>query len=414
MPHATCTAIKADGVPCAHKAKNGGVCGTHGKTHSTPEQQIGYLACRINWMYQTLFIAQYEGVPERISYHGLRLWTREQLLERIAAIETAIRPHFAGWVGPFTSSKYAEIIATRVLTPRQRAEQRIPGIQVERLRVNGQLPFQMLHEWYEHFHQWLETVFVRINVPYPLTIHALYLPERIVDRLQPLLVQHWAAMQVESRRALWRCFVNLNLLGQMEIGALRNVLQQPPDAAPVNNAFVADNQNVHRTETVKYVTDIYNKLLKLPVPAGIRTLQEVPFYCKLNAAATLLFVKHYAEPVDIYELKTPYPKAMDAVWAYIQVHPEKEELYKRVADELTDNIGMCAQGNLSRICNILSGYLDGITPPVAKGELVQQKIAAIANDDQPNKVARGRVALRELDVPAEDWAPWIEALEAME
>ena len=117
MPHATCTAIKADGVPCTHKAKNGGVCGTHGKTNSTPEQQICYLASRINWMYQNLYIAQYEGVPERISYHGLRLWTRGQLLERIAQIETAIRPHFAGWVGPFTSSKYAEIIATRVLTP---------------------------------------------------------------------------------------------------------------------------------------------------------------------------------------------------------------------------------------------------------------------------------------------------------
>jgi hypothetical protein len=117
--------------------------------------------------------------------------------------------------------------------------------------------------------------------------------------------------------------------------------------------------------------------------------------------------------VSIYEIPDAYPKALDGVWAYIRSHPEKDELYRRVKDELTDNIGMCAQGNLSRLCNILSGYLDGVIPPVAKGELIQQKISAIAMDADGDKVMRGRAILRELDVPEDEWEPWIEALEGL-
>ena len=78
---------------------------------------------------------------------------------------------------------------------------------------------------------------------------------------------------------------------------------------------------------------------------------------------------------------------------------------------MNDNIGMCAQGNLSRICNILCGYLDEFKPPVPQGTLVQNAIAAIAMDSEDNKIARAKDALRELLVPESEWSVWLDAIE---
>jgi hypothetical protein len=44
--------------------------------------------------------------------------------------------------------------------------------------------------------------------------------------------------------------------------------------------------------------------------------------------------------------------------SYSKHSPNNEDLKKILASELEDNIGMCQQGNLTRLCNILSGYLD--------------------------------------------------------
>jgi hypothetical protein len=70
---------------------------------------------------------------------------------------------------------------------------------------------------------------------------------------------------------------------------------------------------------------------------------------------------------------------------------------------------MCAQGNLSRLCNILSGYIDGVAP-ISKSEILQQKISVIAADAEGNKVDRARTLLRELGFPEAEWGVWLDAL----
>lgn len=399
-----CDAIKHDGVPCGARAKNGGKCGTHAKSTATPANYVGFLAARFSYIIGPAIGGTNYGVPFR-THAVLREATREQLMTWIEEAETILRPHFPGFTGPFCSSNFLQINNARAMTPRQRAEARVPH------HIAHQV--HLLHEWAQHFH----TILLRCwnIVHFPLnaapSINDIYNPEYIETFVRPYLVANWARFPAPIPEQLHRCFLNMGILGQTEIRDISTVV---PAFVAARNEFLADNQNVHRTETVKYVTSIYAKLRAIAVPADQRTVAELLYHCKLSDAATLQFVKHYLEPVDIYEIPKPYPKAIDGVWAYIRVHPEKEELYVRVRDELEDNVGMCAQGNLSRLCNILSGYLDGITPPVAKGELTQQKIAAIANDSEGNKVTRGRVALRELGIPEDDWAPWIEALEAME
>jgi hypothetical protein len=71
----------------------------------------------------------------------------------------------------------------------------------------------------------------------------------------------------------------------------------------------------------------------------------------------------YYSDSSIYNLKAPtYRLVMDGIWVYIDSQKEdlQKEIVERLAQELEDNIGMCAQGNLSRLVNVLSGYMPGV------------------------------------------------------
>ena len=46
------------------------------------------------------------------------------------------------------------------------------------------------------------------------------------------------------------------------------------------------------------------------------------------------------------------------IWSYILEHKYKEELTKRLIQELSDSAGTCSSGYLSRLVNVLSGYDD--------------------------------------------------------
>lgn len=67
------------------------------------------------------------------------------------------------------------------------------------------------------------------------------------------------------------------------------------------------------------------------------------------------------------------------IYSIIQTHPEKEELNKRLVEELVDMADTCSSGHLSRLVNILSGYeIDGKVYSVEIGFKDQIKSNLIA------------------------------------
>jgi hypothetical protein len=60
-------------------------------------------------------------------------------------------------------------------------------------------------------------------------------------------------------------------------------------------------------------------------------------------------------------LETPtFKLVFDGLWVYIhnQKTDLRNDLITRLHQELEDNVGTCAQGNLSRLVNVLSGYIE--------------------------------------------------------
>jgi len=161
--------------------------------------------------------------------------------------------------------------------------------------------------------------------------------------------------------------------------------------------FADDNQNVHTTEAVNRTKQVVKEVLKITVPQdyrwNVRTVSKTPgeiiVNCALGINACRIMMDKYTLDENIYEMGNGiYGKVLDGVWQYIKNSNDKEDLCKILAQELKENVGMCLQGNLSRLCNTLAGYMDGMSQE-SVAEILGREFAIISqiadNDERFNK-----------------------------
>ncbi len=396
MPVLKCNAITAHGFCCINRAKVGSdKCKMH--KNSDNANALQFLQNRANFIVSmdfshrivapvNLFAVPMPRTPETIA----------RAIQHVEAQEAVVRQDYPGYFGQFAAKFRKEILEHHYRRGGLlRAENRVPN------QLKHQIP--LMHDWFEY----LRARFDRAGMFVPLS--DLYNEDHATGELRRGLHARWNTLDVPLQEEFTRAFRNLTILGQQHIIVLSTGLTVRIEAELV--VFGNDAQNVHRTATVSYIKQIFDTLMTIEVPTNQKTLGLVLTNCNLSDAATMQAVRFYTEKANIYEIDNAYPRALDAVVAYIEKHPERKELYERVTQELTDNVGMCSQGNLSRICNILSGYIDGVTPPVSKHEIMQNKISAIAMDSEGNKIERAKAFMREIGIPETNWGPWIEAIE---
>jgi len=187
-------------------------------------------------------------------------------------------------------------------------------------------------------------------------------------------------------------------------------------------AFHADPQNIHRAETVnEVVKKTIQKVITISVPedyvwnmtAISKTPGEIISECKLSIPAGKLLIDKYTSEETIYDMVPGiYGKTLDSVWQFVKGHDDKTLLIKTLKTELEDNIGMCAQGNLSRLCNVLQGYVDGLSvPPVAEilGDLFPPLMEIECSDERRE---RGLQIMRTHNVPYDQQDEWLNILMA--
>ena len=89
----------------------------------------------------------------------------------------------------------------------------------------------------------------------------------------------------------------------------------------------------------------------------------------------------------------------------------KTEMFRRAWEECVEATGMCCEGHISRLCNVLVGFDEAFQPPVSFGELLQSKMSAIAGLDVPDEEKRRQATafFDEHGTPAEERVAWLEA-----
>ena len=194
------------------------------------------------------------------------------------------------------------------------------------------------------------------------------------------------------------------LIQQQELGRLAN-----------------DGQNVHTTQIVNNTIKTVNAVLNIERPANYKQslptkniFCEIVSDCPLTVNSILHFTARYWIQEDIYNLgPNIYQRVTDSIWYYIKQSPDKEDLCKIFADEMHNGIGMCSQGNLSRLCNVLGGYLDTIKDQRSVNEIIGDKLSAIARDTTLSEFRRLQMAkqvFEEVGLEKEQWRVWIESL----
>lgn len=257
------------------------------------------------------------------------------------------------------------------------------------------------------------------------TIMRRWTPERVRqlqrDRLeQRRLEDERREFAMHEQRALDRAAAGLP--PHVPPPAHRVPLAQPPPRAPAEGlrGFSLDNQNVHRKESVKMTTEAVKCVLKIPVPKDYawstkkvsKTPGEIITECELDPHTCVQFMNRYLQNEDIYGLGAGiYGKVIDGVWQYIRVSENKADLCKILRSELKDSIGMCLAGNLTRICNVVAGYIDGIgsyeSPSERLGRLMP-KLMEIEDDEA--RLEAAKKVLTEVGLPKMDWDAWLEAV----
>jgi len=205
-------------------------------------------------------------------------------------------------------------------------------------------------------------------------------------------------------------------------GNRRPVIEPVVEPRGELQVLALDRQNVH-TKLVVEETLRTTKIIReaVYVPEGYRwnstefsaTPYAVATACQLHPSVSVHLLAIYSSDVAIYDIEEGiYGKVLDSVWQYIKQSPHKSDLCRILEDEIVDSVGMCAQGNLSRICNVLSGYLDGIKIKESTSEILGRTFPLLMDiSEKRERLEKAKALLTEYNIPQEEWAAWIEPLE---
>jgi hypothetical protein len=162
------------------------------------------------------------------------------------------------------------------------------------------------------------------------------------------------------------------------------------------------------------------KILAIDVPKEYRwnmeTVSNTPgdiiLACSLSPKSGWQMMSKYCQDESIYDLqKGIYGMVLDGVWQYVLKSPHKLDLCKALKQEMEDNIGMCSQGNLSRLCNILSGYLDGITQQEPVSEVLGRMLPKLLEiDDINERLSKAHKVFVENNVDESEYQTWLDPL----
>lgn len=248
----------------------------------------------------------------------------------------------------------------------------------------------------------------------------------LFNRIRPRLAREWNDIEEDYR-------------GEREYEAFGppiphavdgdNYLAEPPRERTLAE-IAADRQNIHTSEVVKKFKDMVELIRKIEVPEEYRwnmtkvskTMAEIISECELTPQAAWQFSSKYCAADTIYEMEEGiFGKLMDSVWQHVKNLEDPASLKRIVKEELEMNIGTCAQGNITRVANILVGILDGLDP---QEESRLHKIGKAINDVRrtlTTAMTRSQIvlatmkALVQFGMTADEMKPWVDAvLDAVE
>lgn len=210
-------------------------------------------------------------------------------------------------------------------------------------------------------------------------------------------------------------YILFYVLKRIEIWKKRNGIQQKGW-----QRFARDSQNIHTTAVSNQMNDSLKLLLEQEVPKGQKTTEEIIQAFSENAETRNNLVEIYKDmktwgtTEEIFQKNDYlYRKTLRGLWAKIKLFEGemKKELIKRLWEESSESIGLCATGHIARLTNVLVGYDEAFKPQISIQETLQNRMAQISmlETTEEDKIQQAKKVMDELNIPEEERQPWLEA-----
>ena len=239
----------------------------------------------------------------------------------------------------------------------------------------------------------------------------------------------WGDRDVEAAEAeLWAAFARNDMTEQNyrvyqrvlfeEVAFFHELNAERVEVVPRGEmeALALDRQNVHTTAVSQQTRTGMDILLETPVSSDQNTLREIERVWEESRTRSIRMVlTDMRQWYNVQTCRTEddwlYRRTLDGLWSYIKQSCAKEELVERLWEECYESVRMCCDGHLSRLCNVLCGFQEEFKPQVSVGELLQQRISAIAEREIPveDKVGEAWIVFEELAIPMEQREAWVDA-----
>ena len=193
-----------------------------------------------------------------------------------------------------------------------------------------------------------------------------------------------------------------------------------------------DGQSIHVREVEKNTHDGIHVLSNLEVPKGQQTLNEIysafrstvfgdeyavnPQSVKMKLKRVMNDMRDWASRDTVMSTtENVYKNVLRGLWTKIKNYEQelRRELVKRLWEESSDSVGMCADGHVGRLINVLIGFDDDFKSKISPMEYFQNNMSLIANNTlapMAFKVEHARKLMDEIRMPEEERAAWIDAL----
>ena len=220
----------------------------------------------------------------------------------------------------------------------------------------------------------------------------------------------------------WRWLIHGRIGPEPDVDANPVIVHPPPAVVPRLGMLARDAQNVHTRVVTDQTNTATEKLLAVKVPESQQTEKALAVVwlggMNIGYSAFLRVANDVNRWFNTKDCRTigdnMYRRLLRGLVALIgsEKDPErKAEMYRRAWEECHESVGMCCEGHISRLCNVLVGFDEAFQPPVAFGEILQSKMAAIAGLDasEEEKRRQANAFFDEHGTPAEERVAWLEA-----
>ncbi len=192
-------------------------------------------------------------------------------------------------------------------------------------------------------------------------------------------------------------------------------------AGPVENLgnIATDRQSVHAVSVTKNTNDGIFILRKQTVPVGQKTLAEIEVeWMKIYHLTTVKKViddmRDWGSRKQVMDKNSnTYKSVLRGLWAKIKTFDGelKVELTKRLWEECNEALGMCADGHVGRLVNVLIGFDEQFKNSVSPKEYFQNNIALIAASTVPMafKLEQAKRLMDDIEMPENERQIWLDA-----